>query len=75
MATTRPNQSVDAFESNGTYFVSVGTSASAHTFYLNQHDAIELLLKLTTALQGTESEDYLSLQASISLYQKTLTNA
>lgn len=76
MATTRPRQQVSAFESNGSYFVSLGTSASSHTYYLSQRDAIELLFALTNALQGTESEDYLALQSSISLYQETLlTNA
>lgn len=75
MATTRPTQQVSAFQANGAYFVNLSTSASATTFYLNQRDAIELLFALTNALQGTEGEDYLALQASISLYQKTLTNA
>lgn len=75
MATTRPTQQVSTFESKGDYYISFATESSNNTFYLNKHDAIELLLSLTDTLQGNERKGYIERLRAISLYEKTLTNA
>lgn len=70
---TRPNQQISVFvREDGTHFVSLSTDSSSNTFYLNQADAIDLMLSLKNALEGVKEDSYLEHLRAIKAYQDTL---